>query len=761
MSNQMGARMGSDEVDGHRVGPALDGVRIVDLSTTLPGAVASHLLAELGADVVRVVHRGSGELPMVPGSHTWRRSTRTLADVDVDDARCAELIGRADVLIVDRGPLGVDPLPVDTALLERSFPRLIVAAVCPYPAGHVDDGRWGSELLVTARLGALDEQQGVRPGPVFIRYQFASWGAAYLLASGILVRLLERNRTGSAAFIQTSLLQGALAPAALYWHRAENPPPWMVAHTLPKEDNPSDLSIFRCSDGRYVQLLGGFTKSESVRVQLERLGRTDLFGSRVVPSNRNEWAPVFASRSSDEWLSELWREDIACMPVLAPGEVLATEQARANSYAVDVDDPDLGATVEVGHPIAIDPPAQVSGRFGQPVDIADLEREWSDRVATAPSAAPRSNGGALSGLRVLDFGAYVAGPLAAQCFADHGADVIKIEPMNGEKGRSINQFTGCQRGKRSLAIDLRNPGARDVTRRLVESADVVTHNMRNAAAVKLGIDDDTIRSINPRVVIATSTGYGEHGPWAGLPAFDPTALALSGIERMLVGPEGQPWFLRNSSMDTQTGLVLFLAALVGLWQRERTGSGTKVGTSLLAVASMASAEAPLVNGQPRPIEHVDPLQLGTSWHTRLYRCLDGWVAVDAPRPTQQKALLAALSCQAPDELSRVVEQRATADVLRALTDAGVPSELVAENNRDAFFDREITTGSRLVERSVSTPYGWFENPGGYWSGPSGAIRFAAGIPDVGEHNRDVLAELGFSDDDIARLVACAVIGERS
>ena len=398
-----------------------------------------------------------------------------------------------------------------------------------YPVGHPDAERFGTELLVQARSGAMDEQEGLRPGPIAIRMPFASWGAAYLLAGGIGVQLFVRERHDVAEPIHTSLLQGSLVPAALYWQRAELPPEWMRAHTLPKRDAPPHLSIFRCADGRWLQVIGAFTKSPPMVAFLKEIGRVDLAGVRCLPGNQFEWAAVFAHRTLDEWTRELWAVDVPCMPVLDLGEVLATEQARLNGYAVEVNDPVFGATLQAGHPIEADPSAVV--RCGAPEvgAFASLPSAWRQPRPTAVTSEAATGTAdptrPLSGVRVVDFGAYVAGPLGAQCLADFGAEVIKVEPIGGEKGRTLNQFTACQRGKRSLAIDLRHPLVAPVRERLLQWADIVTHNMRSSAAAKLGVDESAIRAANPRAIIALSSGYGERGKWAPLPAFDPTGLA--------------------------------------------------------------------------------------------------------------------------------------------------------------------------------------------------------------------------------------------
>ena len=336
-------------------GSLLAGIKIVDLSSGLAGPFATRLLAEFGADVVKVEPPGGDPTRVTApaGFASWNRS-KTSVTIDLDDTvdreRLESLLEGADVLVHDLTQGGATAWGLDDEALRQRHRHLVVSSVTAYPVGHADAERFGTELLVQARSGAMDEQEGLRPGPIAIRMPFASWGAGYLLAGGIAVRLFARERQGVAEPIHTSLMQGALVPASLYWQRAERPPEWMTTHTLPKLNTPPHLSIFRCEDGRWLQVLGGFTKSAPMVAFLDEIGCAHLAGERCLPENQHEWAEVFARRTLDEWTRDLWATDVPCMPVLDLGEVLATDQARLNGYAVEVDDPVFGATWQAGHP---------------------------------------------------------------------------------------------------------------------------------------------------------------------------------------------------------------------------------------------------------------------------------------------------------------------------------------------------------------------------------------------------------------------------
>jgi len=200
----------------------------------------------------------------------------------------------------------------------------------------------------------------------------------------------------------------------------------------------------------------------------------------------------------------------------------------------------------------------------------------------------------LKGLKVVDFSAYIAGPGAAGILCDWGADVIKVERPEGDNMRHIfadlandlganPTFEFDNRGKRGVVLDITKPAARDALAKLAAEADVFLTNVRPVSLRRYGLDDKTLRAANPRLVYTVITGYGLEGPDAHLPGFDVTAFwARSGIGYM-TAPKGAEPFMRTSGMgDHTTSLATVSAILAALYERERTGEGRMVQTSLLA-----------------------------------------------------------------------------------------------------------------------------------------------------------------------------------
>lgn len=744
----------------------LAGTRIVDATVGHAGPVATRWLAEQGADVLKLEPGGGDPLrtdhPAAFAS--WNRSKRT-SRLDITDhanqRTLHDLLAVADVFVHGLTSGAAADLGLSVTDLGLRHPHLLVATVTAYPLGHPDEERVGNELLVQARVGTMDEQEALRDGPMYIRMPVANWGAAFLLAGGIVTRLLERERTGAIRSIHTSLMQGLLAPSALFWQRAGDAPTWMTDHTLPKLNEPPHIAMFECADGRWLQMMGGFTKSEPLRDVLAEMGRSAMFGQRVTWATREPWAEVFATRTSDEWTALLWPADALCMPILHVGEVFSTEQAVANGYVVPVVDPEFGATLQAGSAFDVGellvgsgPSAEGEGLTASP---------WTPRPPRDQQDGADADRLPLSGVRVLDFGSFVAGPFGSQCLADFGADVVKIEPIRGEKGREINQYTGCQRGKRVIAVDLRHPRAGEILQPLLASADVVMHNMRMSAAAKMGIDEVSVRKANPRAVFAHTSAYGATGPWHALPGFDPTGFALSGWAHGISGDGQRPSWLRMSAMDCMTGLANFVAVALALYDRERHGRSLSTATSLMATAVTFASETLLDgDGEIAPCPPVTPDQTGLGPWERIHQARDGWVAIWARDDRERQALAAALAATPADDGSDVAATIASmdaSDVAERLEAAGIPVEIVNLDHRDAMFDRELTIGSGLVRRVEGSAYGWFENPGGFWSQADGTpLRNDGPIAAVGAHTVAVLLEAGLSPALVADLHANAVVG---
>ena len=206
------------------------------------------------------------------------------------------------------------------------------------------------------------------------------------------------------------------------------------------------------------------------------------------------------------------------------------------------------------------------------------------QTSTHPDAAPPRSG-PLAGVRVLDLTAVVLGPLATQILGDYGADVIKLEPPEGDLMRAngvsrrrgmSSIFLAVNRNKRSLAIDLKRPEGVAAVKRLLPTVDVLVHNMRTAAIERLGLGHAVCSALNPRLVYCVATGFGEDGPHAGKPAFDDVIQAACGLAGLLGHDSGTPDYVPSLIADKTAGMALANAVLAALFERERSGLGQYV-----------------------------------------------------------------------------------------------------------------------------------------------------------------------------------------
>jgi crotonobetainyl-CoA:carnitine CoA-transferase CaiB-like acyl-CoA transferase len=379
---------------------------------------------------------------------------------------------------------------------------------------------------------------------------------------------------------------------------------------------------------------------------------------------------------------------------------------------------------------------------------------------------------ALSQLRVLDLSRVRAGPVCARHFADFGADVIKIETTGDEDlggARDGPDFQNLHRNKRSITLDLKAPEGIAVFRRLAETADVVIENYRPDVKDRLGIDYESLRRINPRIVLASISGFGQDGPYRDRPGFDQIAQGLCGLMSVTGFAEHGPLRAGAAVADVTAGLLAALGIMTALHERERTGQGQWVQSNLL------QAGITLLDFQAAryTIAHEVPPQVGndhpTSMPTSAYRTADGYINVAASGTAIWKRLCEAIGQTAliddprfasADGRSRhrqalaecinaALAVRTSVEWVEVLNAAGVPCGPI--HRMDAVFaDPQVrhlraavpVTHPTLGRQDVLAP------PIGLSRTPAAVV---SATPDRGEHTDEVLAELGFAPNDIVAL----------
>jgi crotonobetainyl-CoA:carnitine CoA-transferase CaiB-like acyl-CoA transferase len=389
--------------------------------------------------------------------------------------------------------------------------------------------------------------------------------------------------------------------------------------------------------------------------------------------------------------------------------------------------------------------------------------------------------GPLAGIKVLDLSQVIAGPFGSAVLTHAGAEVIKIEALTGEisRGNLASAFLSWNRGKRGLAINLQTEAGREVFYRLAAEADVLMENFRAGVVERLKVDYETLSAINPRLIYVSVTAFGSTGPYAHRPGFDPLIQAMTGIERAQGGPHNPPVFMRIAITDYVTALQDAAAVTIALYNRERTGKGVHIRTSLLRAGMFINAEVFTKFADRPPRALPDAGQNGLGPLDRMYEASDGRIFIlvedDQDRWNKLVSLprLSHLSHDArfvdaksrqehADELAGALESIFKSDSagawLRQLEAAGVPCAPVVDKYDQDFFHDVQPVINRYVVVGQHAERGHVEHPGNfihYSADPTSQEGLSA--PLLGEHTGEILREVGYSDDDMVRLRSEGVI----
>jgi crotonobetainyl-CoA:carnitine CoA-transferase CaiB-like acyl-CoA transferase len=397
----------------------------------------------------------------------------------------------------------------------------------------------------------------------------------------------------------------------------------------------------------------------------------------------------------------------------------------------------------------------------------------------APPGAAVTDG-LLSGLRVVDLTANMSGPYATMLLADQGADVIKVEPPRGEVVRRVGTgrdgfsayFANLNRSKRSIVVDLRQPGAPEVIVRLVEGADVLVQNFRPGVLERFGLDAGKLCARFPQLIYVSISGFGQTGPLAAMPAYDHVVQSLSGMAAVQAPKGGQPTLARHGVVDKATGIMAAEAVLAALFARSRTGRGTHVELSMLDVAlSFVWPDGMMNHTCLDDVTTLPPI----AGSFRLTATADGFVSLITVTDAEFRSLITAVGLQDrledPDLASLDDRLRNGGNVMREVGAilATLPTERVVALMREhgvpcmpvvALDDVVATIESVLPEaldETVHPTLGRIVQP----RPPVLAEAYDAPTtpaPDAGAHTDAVLGEAGFSEAEVAELRRAGVVG---
>jgi len=389
--------------------------------------------------------------------------------------------------------------------------------------------------------------------------------------------------------------------------------------------------------------------------------------------------------------------------------------------------------------------------------------------------------GTLAGIRIVDLTSALLGPLATQILGDMGADVIKVEPPEGDPIRALGPsrhpgmgayFLNINRNKKSVALDLKRPAPRAALLKLVETADVFVHNMRLAAAERLGLGYRAVARHNPRIVYAAATGFKKDGSYRDRPSFDDVIQGESGLAALNGDVGGEPRYVPMAVSDKICGYVLASAIGMALFHRERSGAGQEVHVPMLETmvafnladhfwhGVLAEPEKGL--GYPRMLTE----------HRRPFPTKDGHICILATTDTQSRHLFEAIDCpeladderfstlaRRTDNIGELYEividrmrQRTTAEWRERLDTFDVPNGVVTDLEglladpylAETGFFQHVRHPSEGKMLTTAIPVMFSSSPGASFRLPP---------PRLGEHTRSVLSELGYSDAETDEITA--------
>jgi crotonobetainyl-CoA:carnitine CoA-transferase CaiB-like acyl-CoA transferase len=750
----------------------LTGLRVVDATTGISGAVATLFLADFGGSVVKVEPPGGDPARAEAGFPTWARGKRSVElDPSGDEGRdaLATLLADADVCVTNESEAAVDS-PISRAIAQAANPRLVVLRMPAYVGPAPWFGNHESNELLSAAMGISLRQSSFEDAPVdpvskHLVYEQGIWAAGCAIAA-----LVERESSGFGQAVTVSGAHGsAVAGSATFVvdpaNTASAPPPG--------PGGPNQFyTRYRTSDGLWL-FLGSLTPKFQYRA-LRALGLDGLLqdarlaGGLEKPLDadtkawlRGEMTAAFASNTREHWLQKLREADCPAGPLLSREDWLDHPQIQAIGMRQTVQDPERGEVVMPGMPLVMTGSPAIEPSPA-PVLDADAGYVWSPRgVNDQPPAPigdpPRNAAGPLAGVRIIDLGTILAGPFAGSLLSELGADVLKVEPLEGDSFR-VTGFI-YNKGMRSIAMDLRNPAGREAFYALVKTADVVLDNYRGGVLERLAIDYDSLVKVNPDIITLSITGYGEGGPLSAEPGFDPILQGMSGM-MSAQGGDSEPYFLTLAINDATAGALSALATALGLYHRLRTGNGQRIWTSLAGVSAfMQSGELTRYAGRP-------PATLGgrdfpgPSALDRVYRTSDGWIRLQASpahlAALQDAGLLGAADGERADgELAEelaasfaATERDAAAGRLTAL---GVPAAAV-RRIAELPSDRALMDAGLLQEHRFSGGAPYYA-PGRYAHFERTQQGGTLVAPGLSEHARHILTEAGYDDAGIDRLLA--------
>jgi crotonobetainyl-CoA:carnitine CoA-transferase CaiB-like acyl-CoA transferase len=789
----------------------LAGVRVLDLSSEIAGPYCTKLLADAGADVLKIERPGAGD-PLRGWSASGRapdpgedgvlfrflNTSKRAAVVDYTSPegleRILDLAAGADIVVESLATGTIEDLGLGPAAVWQRNRRVTVVSISPFGRGGPWSLRPATEFTLQAWCGSTAARGTTDRPPLAAGGRLGEWlGGAYAAAVA-LAAWHGARRDGRGEHVDLSLLEVmalTMAPNTMVWESlAGRPGPFARTVEIPSIESARDGWIGFCT-----------ITAQQWRDFLVLIERPDLVEDQALA----RWDERIRRAPEVNVMIHGWTRRHTVAEIVERAAALRIPVAAIGTgETVTTFDHFVARGAFVPHPgstfVQPRPPYRLSDAELRPLTPAPRPgadaAEWRDGAAAGGEPRGPDGGGPLAGLRIIDFTAFWAGPFATQLLAAMGADVIKVESIqrpDGMRFQSVRPPTDdgwwewgalyqtVNLGKRGITLDLGRPAGVDLVKRLIADADVVVENFSPRVMDNLGLDYTELAARDPRLIMVRMPAFGLDGPWRDRVGFAQTMEQLTGMAWLTGFADGPP-VLPRGPCDPLAGLHAVVALLVALEHRHRTGRGQLVESTMVEAALNAAAEPILEYGAhgARLVRDGNRGPVGAPQNLYACRGEDRWLALAVTSDAQWQALGALMGDPgwARDvALATVAGRRSEHDRIDraiaawcAMRDADVLAEELMARGIPA---APVVPASRLPANPQLAARGFFETVShpvvGSHEHPALPVRlggearrwYVRPAPTLGQHTEEILRDLLRLDEEaIARLRAAGVIGTR-
>ena len=781
----------------------LDGVRVLDLSG-LAGQYAGRLLADLGAEVIKIEPPGgdpvrslppfAGDEPGLDRSLRWlaynSNKSSVVIDITTDSGRqqLLDMARSADVLLDSFEPRYLAGIGLSDEALRETNPRLITVSVTPFGESGPYSSYLGSDLHAIAMSGLTtiqgDDEQPPATAPLDQAYILANTHAAH----GVFYALMARRKTGRGQHVEVAMQE---VLANIFYQVIRYSATSEIGERIGATGNLAPYNIYQCKDG-WVSL--AVLLAPQARVFFDWMGEPALQDEFWYPLINRQGEnmlfidslvrPFIEQFTVAEFVEEAQSRRLAAAPVNRPGDFADNVQFAERDYFQTVEHPEIGPYPLPGAPfrmsetpIAQPKPAPLLNEHASAARPEPVEGERG--VLTPPAGA--SDTGArpvlpLEGVRVLDFTRIWAGPYCTRQLADYGAEVIKIESSLFDKDNrqgTMPFIADLNRNKHGITLDLHHDEAKDVAKRIAAVSDLVIDNFALGVIDRFGLGYEDMRKVNPDIIQISMPGWGSIGPLKDHVAFGFSLVSVSGLSYTWGHPESEPNArCKFDYPDFLIASLTALAALAAIYHKAETGRGQYIEMAQVEAVGHTMAMPFMdykLNGRPgEPTGNRHPLHAPHGIFPA--KGDDEWCAIACRTDQEWESLVEALGSPAwalvPDyatqegrkanedalnaDLSEWTRTQTPRQIMHLLQRSGVAATAV-HNGEGLFWDPHLR--DRGYIHTIDHPdWGVLEQPGvtvRLSETPGGSRMPSAAL---GQHNDYVLRGiLGLSDEEVQKL----------